>query len=374
MKRIFYVCFMVGIWIINLFNGTGLGAIYQTTEITKLVLLLLVSLSVIGILGKNNKINIDKKEFYAFILMFLFFVGDSYFKGQGLACFEYMWVYLLVFFIGDISVDRKTVKYIGLCYGLLGLFILFIYNYGSVLSGWNSNSIGMIGMQSFLVFLIPHFGITKRKGNCLLLVVTILYMYFLYPTDSRSSLLFGIVGVLFAISVLSTQIVFKSKLRLVICLLLPLIVATVVVLISPTTLVQELNTWSLLQFDKPLFNGRDEIWSHGFKMIFKQFFCGTAKIYSGYWHNSAIACLTAFGVIGYTLWIRGFYVILDKGKPWQKDYIVMGATVMFLVLYVQQSVELGIFAPNPSLLPYAMLSILLGRIKYLRRKNGECTN
>lgn len=374
MKRIFYVCFMVGIWVVNLFNGTGLGAIYQTTEITKLVLILLVSLRVMGAFGKNNKINTDKKEFCTYILMFLFFIGDSYLKGQGLACLEYMWVYLLVFFIGNISVDRKTVRYVGLCYGLLGLFVLFIYNYGSVLSGWNSNSIAMIGMQSFLVSLIPHFGIEKRKGKWLLLVMTILYMYFLYPTDSRSSLLFGIVGVLFTISFLSTQMVLKTQLQLIICLLLPLIVATVVVWISNTTLVQDLNTWSLLQFNKPLFNGRDEIWADGFKVIVKHFLCGTAKIHSGYWHNSAVACLTAFGVIGYTLWIRVFYVILDKGKPWRSDFIVVGATVVFLVLYVQQSVELGIFAPNPSLLPYAVLGILLARIKYLRKMYEKCSN
>ena len=43
----------------------------------------------------------------------------------------------------------------------------------------------------------------------------------------------------------------------------------------------------------------------------------------------------------------------------------------FLVLYVQQSVELGLMAPNPNLLPYAMLGLLLGRVNYLKERDYE---
>jgi hypothetical protein len=64
--------------------------------------------------------------------------------------------------------------------------------------------------------------------------------------------------------------------------------------------------------------------------------------------------------------------MIEKARVWIKDYIIEGCIVAFLVLYVQQSVELGLFAPNPNLIPYIMLGMMLGRIGYLKNQGLEC--
>lgn len=85
------------------------------------------------------------------------------------------------------------------------------------------------------------------------------------------------------------------------------------------------------------------------------------------WHNSAIVCLTAYGAIGYILWIGSFNHMLNKAQAWLEDYIVQGCIVSFVVLYLQQTVELGLISQSPSILAYVILGMMFGRIKYLNR-------
>ena len=61
-------------------------------------------------------------------------------------------------------------------------------------------------------------------------------------------------------------------------------------------------------------------------------------------------------------------MLLKEAAPYVKDVCVIGCITAFMVIYWQQSVELGFFAPNPNLLPYAMLGSLLGRINALRSR------
>ena len=51
------------------------------------------------------------------------------------------------------------------------------------------------------------------------------------------------------------------------------------------------------------------------------------------------------------------------------DVAVIGSMAAFGIVYCHQSVELGIFAVNPSLLPYVILGILLGRINYIKDRS-----
>ena len=119
----------------------------------------------------------------------------------------------------------------------------------------------------------------------------------------------------------------------------------------------------MTEFGKSMFNGRDTTWLEGFQQMKEHPLFGTGYIDSGIWHNSAIACLTAYGVIGYVLWLRLFHMILGDAAPYTDDVCVIGSMSAFIVIFWQQSVELGFFAPNPNLLPYAVLGILLGRMK-----------
>lgn len=83
-----------------------------------------------------------------------------------------------------------------------------------------------------------------------------------------------------------------------------------------------LNLWSYKQFQKPIFNGRDDIWLYGFRLLGKNPLFGTGNMNFNNWHNSAIVCLTAYGAIGYILWIGSFNHMLNKAQAWLEDYIV----------------------------------------------------
>ena len=51
------------------------------------------------------------------------------------------------------------------------------------------------------------------------------------------------------------------------------------------------------------------------------------------------------------------------------DVVIIGSMAAFGIIYCHQSVELGIFAVNPSLLPYVILGILLGRVNYVKERS-----
>lgn len=57
--------------------------------------------------------------------------------------------------------------------------------------------------------------------------------------------------------------------------------------------------------------------------------------------------------------------ILAKGRKWLDDVIVSGCIITFIIMYIQQSVELGLVNENPNIIPYIVLGIMLGRIKLL---------
>ena len=370
MKSIVYVCLMVLVWVVNLFNGTGLGAAYQTTETARTIVYVLSAIVLLVQYKRNGDVFIDKKVFGTFGAMFLLFVVVSYLTGNGWESLNYLWAYLIVFLVGSKTVDETAVKWTGICYAVLGAAILVIYNFGTTLKGWNANSIGIIGLHSFLVFIIAFSKENTKKEKAILVIVTLIFSYLIFPTGSRSGTLFSILTAAFALSILPRRLILGTDKKILTCLFLPLVIAIVVVLISFTPLFEILDVWSLQQTQKHIFSGREIIWQDGLKMLFQHLFFGTGKIYSGYWHNSAIACLTAFGVVGYALWISGFFIILKKARKWITDPVVSGAMISFLALYIQQAVELGIFAPNPNLLPYVILGVLLGRIKLLSAQSN----
>ena len=95
---------------------------------------------------------------------------------------------------------------------------------------------------------------------------------------------------------------------------------------------------------------------------------GSGQLQAGYWHNCAISCLMTYGIVGYTVWVKFLYKILASGKGFLKDSYVFGSAIAFCLILIQQSFELGLFAPNPNMIPYLILGILMGRIHYLKSR------
>lgn len=358
---------MTILWILNLFNGTGLGMVYQTTEKTR-SLIYIAAIFIIIMKCREHHLWVDKQDFIIFGGMAFIFIAVSMFKGNGAMGLHYLTAFLLIYCLSKLNVYEKTVKLTGLVYAAMGLGVLYIYDYGSILSGWNGNTIGMTGLYSFLFFLISFHDVNSIRSKVIVVALTLIYIYLIIQTDSRSCTWFAIIAVLFALSIFPRNIILKTDSRLYLWLLIPLLVALVVVIISQGTYMQQLDLWSLQKFKKPIFNGRDEIWENGLNVLFNNLLFGRGNL-EGNWHNCIITVLTAYGIIGSTLWVMAFQRILSRGRLWLRDSIVVGCIITFLMMYIQQSVELGLICEAPNLLPYIVLGVMLGRIKYLRENS-----
>ena len=363
MSSIIYTIIMAVLWAVNLFNDSGLGQIYQTTEKARSVIFVVFIIIVI-LSFRERHFEVDKYDFVVFGGMLLAIVAVSYIKGYGNMGMHYISGFLLVYILGRSRVSDLAVKLTGLTYLVLGMSILYIYDYTSVLSGWNGNTIGMIGLYSFLVFLISFYDVNDVKSKIIILVITGIYINLTEPTDSRSSIWFAIVAVLFALSILLRQIITITDKRYYLWLLFPLFIAIFVINVSHGSYMNTLDLWSMRNFQKPLFNGRDELWESGLKILGEHILFGSGTL-EGNWHNCVVTMLIAYGGVGCVFWLLSLQRILAKGRKWIDDVIVSGCIITFVIMYIQQSVELGLVNENPNLIPYIVLGIMLGRIKLL---------
>lgn len=371
MNSILYAIIMAILWIVNLLNDTGLGKAYQITELVRIIIYLVcIVLVVFGC--KRHRFLVDKRNFVIFGGMVFVFVIISYIKGNGAMGLHYISTFLLVYIISKMNAYKVAVRLTGIVYVIMGMTVLYIYGYGNVLSGWNANTIGMIGLYSYLFFLISFYNVKNIRTIIAIIGVTVIYISLIGITDSRSSILFAVIAVLFSISIIPRKFIMKTNRRYYLWLLVPLFIAIGVVKISHGVYMENLNIWSLQEFKKPLFNGRDELWEEGFQVLFENILFGRGDL-SGNWHNCIITVLTAYGIVGGILWVMALQQILSKGRKWINDTIVSGCIITFIVMFIQQSVELGLISENPNLLPYITLGIMLGRVKLLNKQNQkEC--
>lgn len=368
MESLIYTGLLILLWIVNLFNGTGLDSVYHVTEWTRRIVILLFLINVFLDYVRINAFQVDGKKFCIYGGMSFMFIISPYIHGYGTMGIEYIWVFCLVYLLSKIKINDRTMLWTGLIYGVLGFAILFIFDYGTALKGWNTNSIAMIGMHSFLVLLVPFFKEQQMRNKVILLIAAVAFSILISPTDSRSGILFAFVGTLFAIGLLPRGVVSKNHFRTFICLILPLIISVIVISVSNSTIMDGLNIWSYQQFHKPIFNGRDDLWKYGFELLREHPLTGSGNLNAANWHNSAITCLVATGILGFVFWILTFGKIMDQARAYLEDYVVMGCFVSFIVLYEQQSVELGLISGNPTILGYIMLGLMLGRVRFLREQ------
>lgn len=370
MKSVIYIILMVALWVLNLYNGSGLGEKYHTTEYLRIsVIIVFIIVCIFTYLkDKSSSIKLNDKKIYG--LMFIWFFVCSLISGNGINAIDYLWLFLLIYIIGKFKVHVFAIHLSCWIIGGAGITVLWIYNYGSLFAGWNPNSIAMLGMHSFLFFMIPFYGKWKLYNKIILIAGIIVYTILILPTDSRSCVWFAILAFLFSLRLLSPNIILGKENRMVFWLLVPLIVAVLVSLISNVSLFQELNTWSQQNFGKPIFNGRDKIWIEGFNTVFNNFIFGTGNL-KVYYHNSAISVMVSVGIIGYIIWILSFYRILRETMKYKEDNLISGMMISFIILYFQQSVELGLFADNAIILPYVLLGMMLGRANSLNELKNK---
>lgn len=365
MNAILITVFSILLWIISLVQGSGLGNSINITSKFH-VLLFIILLPIILVIIRKDKLYIKRNYLYILFILFLSFIVIPLLS-KNTDGIGYLSAFLVCYLFSLVPLKHKNIKLIALFNGILGILFLYIYNYTSILSGWNENSIAMIGFFSYAIFYIGFMDDRKKYRRIFTLVIVILYLYLLNITDSRSSSLFVALSILFIFNIIRPQNFYETG-KYVYLLFIPLLVVIIALIISNTSYYERLNLWSIKQFEKPIFNGRDALWESGIDQLKHHLLFGTKKIGNG-WHNSAITCLTAYGIIGYTAWIALFKSIIDRAKHYFNDSYVCAALTAFLFIYLQQSVELGLIATQPNLIPYVALGIMLGRVRYLKEKN-----
>ena len=371
MYSIIYTAGMVLVWLINLFNGTGLGAVYKTTELAMMIAMVIAIACVAFKMAKDGDILVQPRFFYTIVPLTLVFGGISILKGYGITGFESLWPFLIVYILSLTRPNITALRMTAIAYGAMGMIVLYVFNYMDTLKGWNPNTIAMIGLFSFLVFTIPFYGMSGWRSFVLLPLVGTAYVILLWPTESRSCIIAIIATLAVVLRMIPVRGIFRTSTGMWVLMFVPLISAVFISLFSIFGDISGLTQWSYETFNKPLFNGRDQIWINGFLQVFQRPLFGSGNNNAGYWHNSAVACLVAYGVVGYYFWVRIPYQILKEGVPYMDDVAVIGSMAAFGIIYCHQSVELGFFAVNPSLLPYVILGILLGRVNYVKERSSR---
>jgi hypothetical protein len=211
MNSVIYTGFMLFLWAVNLLNGTGLGAAYRTTEYARILLALIALLFLLNKVRKEGGCYVKKRYFFVLLPLALIFIAVSFVNGHGLMGLDYLWVFLVVFILYNTRPTTGTLRLVGMSYAVLGLAILFIYQYTDAMKGWNPNSIAMIGLFSFLVFIIPYYGARDFSSFLILSLVGFFYCYLIWPTDSRSCIFAIIVALLLSFRILSIEEIMTSS-------------------------------------------------------------------------------------------------------------------------------------------------------------------
>lgn len=364
MNSIIFTAGIVLVWLSSLLNGTGLGDVYHTDRIT---IAMLVGLSVAFSLNRRQ-LKIPKDVFFAFGGTVCIFAFSELFHGKGFGGMQYLCCFLLIYIFSKIKVKERAMQLSGLVVLALGIAILVIYDYGTQLSGWNENSIAMIGLFSYILFMASFYNLRSHWSKFLILLAGGLVFWLTIPTDSRSCMIVLAITILLALIMKPCPRVLRSRGWVTFFLLIPLLVAVITVVLSLSGAISNMDLWSQNTFNKPIFNGRDQLWIDGLRNLLRWPLFGSGDISANSWHNTAVACLTGFGILGYAFWLKCLYLPLKRGSLYLSDPIVTGCITAFLLMNVQQSFELGMFSPNPNLLIYLPLGLLLGRVRYLKER------
>lgn len=354
-SNIILIAFSVFLWFVGLSYGSGIGQAYNVYERT---MMLVIPISVLFFLHRKTFYALERESVFLALVVALFeFV--TYFR-TGQTHLQYLWLYLIVYIYSVCNVSKKDLKIIGLLYGILGGGVLMIANYTPILSGWDGNSISMIGFFSYTVFCAGVLDRDSGKGLFLFGAYTIYYFYLLDTLDSRSSILFSIILIVSVLGIVPLRNILL-RCQLWILLLFPLAVALFIVLIKDMSFVDSLNFWSYQTFRKPIFNGRDELW-HTALMILSEYPLFGEGYLRGNWHNSAMAALAGTGLIGYGAWICFIRKCWIKCCNRVDDFNVFSFTAAFIIIWLQQSVELGIFQERGNPVIFVVLGLALARV------------
>lgn len=364
MKKWMIVPIMGAVWLLALLYQSGIGNVYNVYGKSEY---LVVAAVIAHLLACGRLKKVPQREFLilGYILGATLLTTFIFRKNM----LDYIWLFGITYLLSFLHVEKGAMRMASLMYGILGMAVLYIWNYGSAFRGWNENSLAMIAFFSFSVMIVSF---TKTKQlTVIFILVGYIFLYFVWSEslNSRSGTLFAIILFLGIWRIIPFHKLLSKKNMILLLLLLPLIIAVFIVLIRNQEFVKDLDSWSRMTFQKPIFNGRDTLWYEGFLRWLQSPLIGNGNLSAANWHNSAVTMLVGGGAIGYCIWIFVIHNILKKGIDFLDDYIVYGLMLGFICIWFQQTVELGLVAGQANAIPYAMLGLLIGRVRTLERED-----
>ena len=279
--------------------------------------------------------------------------------------FEYVLLYAIVILYSIWYVSEEQMRWICMIYGIGGMAILAAAKFTDFFRGWESSSISNLAFFSYTVSVVGCVNITQRKHKIFFIIYSCIYFVWLEVFNARSSILCSLILMLCILKVIPLKKILTEKTILII-LLTPLIIAVFIVIIHNMPFTDDLNLWSIRHFKKPIFNGRDTLWEKALIVWRKHCILGDGNPYTA-WHNSAVTCLAETGTLGYVAWI---YVIRKwclKAYRAIDDNITFGALSSFMIVWLHQSLEQGLFGVRGSPVVMFMLGIMLARVNTLNR-------
>ncbi len=369
---------------ISFINNSGYGVMIKSSDITAYALCGATIILVLKNLSKTSKINGNKMFFW--ISAVVVFYVMPYLKGYGMDGFRFLTYFLCTFVVSKLCFDEVNFRWLSICYGILTVIILGVCSFGDLLKGWNPNSLAIQAFQMLAIFCIGYDTDFKKKrlkkgilsANLSKIIFWVLVLYAAYLSDGFDCRSVSISCIILAILMFKNEgfgNLLHNKYIRIILVLIPCIVALVVLYSAELPFVADLDAWSRQQFRKPIFNGRDEIWSYGIKWLQANPLFGKGNINYGNWHNNAVGCLASFGLLGYFIFVKNLYNILSKASLYMNDIYVRKAVIVFFITYFQQSFENTLVQSGLMILhPYMMLGIILGRIAYLEYGNKSKYN
>ena len=355
------------VWASMVINPSGLGIAYHTPEITQIIITIFALLKwqkvhkqrVSGITLFSNS--------FAWVLVIFSFVLLPLLTAQSINGLQYLTAFMVIYIYANTRITQRTMAVSGLAVAISGLFILGVYSFTDILKDWNDNAISIFGIFSFFFYGISIYGQLSRRKIIEFVIISILYIAALFSTASRGGMIFIVIAVLVLIYRDKLKQTVGSPKNVIIFLTIPLALSFIVIAIANTSLYGQINAINLFETGKTLFNGRENIWMDSYKKLIDSYLLGIGHFDYNY-HNSAVACLTVFGIFGYIGWISLFKNYIKRCLPFIDDYVVYGALSSFYLIFIHQSIELGFISFSPLYLPYMILGIALGRARLYREQ------
>ena len=353
---------MIGL--VSLLAGSGIGQAYHLYPITMVLVLALYAMFPLQRTLVNGQVR--NRELFLTLGLSLVIGLWPALNGNKLQGVEYGWLLLLPYVVGQLELSRLDIRAMGFACGVFGFVVVASRLYFGVFANWNRNDIAMAAFMCCAVCSATAWTTWGEKifHKGLLVIMALLVL----QLDSRSCLIGIIILAVFSFGILKPSYFVRKKWIRRLILILPAVVSVGTVLFQNSEMFDSMNAWSMQYFSKPIFNGRNTIWEYGLELIQEEFWLGSGYINNGYWHNCAITAMTAFGVLGYLLWICYFENIMIDAQEWEEDPTICCCVVAFLTIIIQQSFELGLISTTGSMLPYLIMGILLGRMRYLKQQ------